>query len=147
MKFKAFYIFVLIIGLTVPVFSETWQKYAVIDVQQVTSSSKSVAKITREHNKDKKNLIKFVKESVSKLNKEKDKTKKEEMRVKLGEEIQSRKESMDAKYSAKLMEIDKQINSRLADLAKEKGYTLILVKDAVLYGGDNLTDEMVKLAK
>ena len=54
---------------------------------------------------------------------------------------------MNKSYGEKLMKINNDINAELIKIAKDKDYQLILTKDAVLYGGDYLTQYLIKFFK
>ena len=51
------------------------------------------------------------------------------------------------KYKAKLEAIDKTISSAINNYAKTNGYDLVLVKGAVLYGGEDITEAVSKVVK
>ena len=95
-------------------------KYGFVDVNKVVAASKAVEKANKERAAEKKKIIKFIEESANKMNKS---------------------------YCEKLMKINNDINAELIKIAKDKDYQLILTKDAVLYGGDDLTQDLIKVVK
>lgn len=123
------------------------QKIGVVDVKEVVSTSKEVAKVKKEQQANKKILVSFIKSSAEKINKEPDEKKKEELKKQFTNELNVKKEAMDKAYAAKLMRINDDMNAQLVKMAKDKKYDLILTQDAVLYGGDNLTKDLIKLVK
>ena len=50
-------------------------------------------------------------------------------------------------YAEKLKAIDKNINAIIAEQAKAKGYDMIIAKGVVVYGGDDITADVVKAVK
>ena len=45
------------------------------------------------------------------------------------------------------MEIDKNIKAQVAQKAKEMNYNVVLPKNIVLYGGEDITDKIAKSIK
>ena len=54
---------------------------------------------------------------------------------------------MDKDYANKLKEIDDSISKQINEQAKAKGYDLVLSKNMVLYGGQDITAELIKTIK
>ena len=50
-------------------------------------------------------------------------------------------------YNTKLKQIDTNIKSIVVTKAKEMKYNLVLPKSIVLFGGDDITDEVAKSVK
>ena len=51
---------------------------------------------------------------------------------------------MDKSYNDKLLELDKSIKAQVAQKAKELNYTIVLPKNLVLYGGEDITAKLAK---
>ena len=130
-----------------PADSQPAIKYGYVDVNKVVASSKAVQKANKERAAEKKKIIKFIEESANKMNKEEDEKKREEMKNNFDLELTARKSEMSKSYGEKLMKINNDINAELIKIAKDKDYQLILTKDAVLYGGDDLTQDLIKVVK
>ena len=56
-------------------------------------------------------------------------------------------EKMDKDYAEKLKNIDKSISKKIEDEAKAKGYEIVLSKGIVLFGGKDITNEIIKAVK
>ena len=54
---------------------------------------------------------------------------------------------MDQEYAAKLKELDTSISQQIEAKAKADGYNLVLSKGIVLYGGKDITAEVMKVVK
>ena len=54
---------------------------------------------------------------------------------------------MDAEYAEKLRALDESISKQINDKAKADGYDIVLSKGIVLYGGNDITEEIVKIIK
>ncbi len=50
-------------------------------------------------------------------------------------------------YKTKLEAIDKTISATINNYAKTNGYDLVIVKGAVLYGGEDITEAVSKVVK
>lgn len=157
-RLKTLFVLAIALGMSMPAFSEVTQnkqpvnmngvkKVGVIDVQKVVTASKEVERVKKEHETNKKLLVSYIKLSAEKMNKEKDPKRKEEMKKQFTNELTAKKESMDKVYAEKLMKINNDMNIQVSKLAKERNYDLILTQEAVLYGGDDLTKDLIKLVK
>lgn len=146
----------VLLGLTVlpafsvepaPVEAQPVVKYGVVDVNKVVASSKAVEKANKERAAEKKKIIKYIEDSASKMNKEQDEKKREDMKAKFDTELTAKKTEMNKSYGERLLQINNDINAELIKIAKDKDYQLILTKGAVLYGGDDLTQDLIKVVK
>lgn len=123
------------------------QKYAVVDVKKVVNSSASVKKLKDERKDQKEKVINFIKDSNTKVAAEKDAKKQEELKKKLNNELKYMTSTYDKKYQEGLKQINDNISADIAKVAKDKQYELILTTDAVLFGGENITNQIVKEVK
>ena len=120
---------------------------AVVDVQKVVSASKEVASLRTEQQKKMQDLNAWVQTSQKQLLAEKDDTKKAALEKKLNKQFQEKKESIEKSYAEKLAKIDKNITGIISNKAKAKGFDVVLAKSVVLYGGTDLTQEVVSSVK
>lgn len=123
------------------------QKYAVVDVKKVVNSSKSVKDLKEERQKQKDAVMKFVKEGNAKVDAEKDAAKKEELKKKLNNDLKFMTNTYDARYKDGLGKINADMSADITKVGQEQKYDLILTTDAVLYGGKNITNEIIKAVK
>ena len=126
---------------------QTTQKYAVVNVKKVVNSSNSVKKLKEERKKQKEDVIKFVKEGNAQVAAEKDPKKKEALKKKLNNELKTKTTNYDKEYQAGLKQINNDLGANIAKIGKEKNYDLILTSDSVLYGGEDITKEIIKITK
>ena len=123
-------------------------KYATVDVQKVVSSSKQVNALRDEQNAKMRELSEFVQKANKQLSETADQTKKAELEKKLNAELNAKKTKMDKTYATKLEAIDKNISNVIANVAKQKGYDLVLAKGVVLYGaGTDITNDVILIVK
>ena len=67
----------------------------------------------------------------------------EQMRL----EIEPEAKKLEAESNKKSEEIEKQIEAAISAVSKSSKYDVVLVKEAVLYGGVDITDEVIKKVK
>ena len=72
---------------------------------------------------------------------------KEKLVKKYDAEFAKKKEAIAKNYQTKLQEIDKSITATIANQAKLKGYDMVITKGTVLYGGDDITQDIIKVVK
>lgn len=125
----------------------TSKKYAVVDVKKVVESSNSVQAVKEERKKQKEAVIKFIKDGNAQVAAEKDPAKKEALKKKLNNDLKYMTKTYDTKYKAELKKINDSMSADIAKIGKEQNYDLILTTDAVLYGGKNITNEVIKAVK
>ena len=71
---------------------------------------------------------------------EKNEAKRAELGQKYNAEYKVRKAEIEQYYSSKIKEIDNSINAKIQEKARTMGYTLVLSKRGVLYGGEDITN-------
>ena len=54
---------------------------------------------------------------------------------------------MEKEYASKLAAIDKSISDKIVVEAKNGGYDIVLAKGVVLYGGTDITNNVIKAVK
>ena len=65
----------------------------------------------------------------------------------VNKELMAKKEKMDQDYAAKLKALDTSISQQINEKAKADGYDLVLSKGIVLFGGNDITSEIIKVVK
>ena len=62
-------------------------------------------------------------------------------------EFNTKKESLENNYNTRLEAIERNIKSEIAQKAQKDGYDFIFAKSVVLYGGKDITNELIKSIK
>lgn len=120
---------------------------AIVDVPQLVSSSAQVQALKKEQQTKAEEMVKFIEKARKDVADITDANKKKAAEDKYNKEFQAKKEKMDKEYADKLKAIDDSISKQINDQAKVKGYDLVLSKNMVLYGGKDITAELVKAIK
>lgn len=132
-------------GITNAAMADT--KIAVVDVQAVVSKSAQVQALKKEQQTKMQELEKWLKTVRADVEKQQTQEGKEKLVKKYNAEFAKKKEAIAKNYQTKLQEIDKSITATIASQAKLKGYDMVITKGTVLYGGDDITQDIIKVVK
>lgn len=122
-------------------------KVAVVDVQQVVASSAQVKALKKEQQAKTEEVIKYIDKARKDVASVSDEKKKKALEDKYNKELVTKRETLEKDYATKLQAIDKNISSTIETQAKAKNYNVVLAKGIVLYGGDDITADIVKIVK
>lgn len=122
-------------------------KVAVVDVQQVVASSAQVKALKKEQQTKTEEVIKYIDKARKDVASVSDEKKKKALEDKYNKELVTKRETLEKDYATKLQAIDKNISSTIETQAKAKNYNVVLAKGVVLYGGDDITADIVKIVK
>ena len=123
------------------------QKIAVVDIQKVVASSSQVKALKSSQEAKNKELTTFIKNAQADVNKQTDAKKKKELAEKYEKQLASKREANAKDYAAKLKAADETITSQIGKKAAEMGYTMVLPKSVVIYGGDDITATILQVIK
>lgn len=122
-------------------------KIAVVDVSAVVSQSAQVKALKEEQLKKSQELQKWLDTVKADVKKQSTEENKQKLLKKYNEDLAKKKDANTKEYTKKLSAIDASISETIAEQAKLKGYDIVIAKSSVLYGGDDITAEIVKLVK
>lgn len=120
---------------------------AIVDVPQVVAASSEVQKLKKEQQTKAEEIVKFIEKARKDVANITDADKKKAAEEKYTKELQERKSKMDADYANKLKAIDASISKKIEEQAVLKGYDIVLSKGIVLYGGQDITNEVIRAVK
>ena len=92
-------------------------------------------------------LTQFVNKARTEVAAEKDAKKKKALEDKYNAELNARRDKINKDYSTKLAAIDKSLATTITAKAKAGRYDFVFKKDAVLFGGDDLTTSVQQAVK
>ncbi len=127
--------------------STTVSKIAVVDVPRVVSQSTQVKNLKAEHDKKKNEMIQLMNKAKSEVDAQTDINKKKAIAEKYDKELAAKREAAAKDYAKKLADIDKNITAVITKQAQASGYDMVIAKASVLYGGDNITEQVIKNIK
>ena len=132
-------------GITNAAMADT--KIAVVDVPSVVNKSAQVQALKKEQQTKMQDLEKWLKTVRADVEKQQTQEGKEKLVKKYDAEFAKKKEAIAKNYQTKLQAIDKSISETIAQQAKLKGYDMVITKNTVLYGGDDITADIMKVVK
>ena len=127
-------------------YAETFS-VAIVDVPQVVAASSEVQKLKKEQQAKAEEIVKFIEKARKDVAAITDADKKKAAEEKYTKELQAKKQKMDTEYAEKLKAIDVSISKKIEEQAVSKGYEVVLSKGIVLYGGQDITNEVIKAVK
>ncbi len=122
-------------------------KVATVEVTRVIASSSQVKQLKAEQLKKNQDMAKWLDKAKVEVHKQTSETEKKKLLKKYNDEFDKKKADLAKDYAKKLAEIDKNISDAIAVKAKEKGYDLVFAKATVLYGADDITEDIIKAVK
>ena len=134
----------LLCGLSV---NAEYSSVAIEDVPAVVNASAQVQALKKEQQLKAQEMIKFIEKARKDVASISDAKKKQAAEEKYNKELIAKKEKMDTEYSAKLQTLDQSISQQINESAKSAGYDVVLSKSVVLYGGKDITQDIVKIIK
>lgn len=123
------------------------QKIAVVDIQKVVASSSQVKTLKAAQEAKNKELTNFIKKAQAEVNKQTDVNKKKSVAAQYEKQLVAKREANAKDYANKLKAIDANITAQIGKKATEMGYTMVLPKSAVIYGGDDITATILQVIK
>lgn len=123
------------------------QKIAVVDVSLVVANSAQVQALKKEQQTKIQDLEKWLKTAQADIEKQKSQEGKEKLVKKYNADFLKKKEAIAKDYQTRLQAIDKNITETISATAKAKGYSMVITKGVVVYGGDDITADVQKVVK
>lgn len=122
-------------------------RVAVVDVPQVVAASGQVQALKKEQQVKAEELIKYIEKARKDVAATTDEKKKKALEDKYNKELITKRNNIEKDYTTKLQNIDKSISNTITEKAKASNYNIVLTKGVVLYGGDDITAELIKAVK
>lgn len=122
-------------------------KIAVVDIQKIVANSSEIKTLKDEHQKQIKQIQDTAAKARAEISSEKDTAKIAQLEEKYRNEINNAKLALDNSYNNNLIAADLKIKNAVIEKARSMHYNLILPKHIVLYGGDDITEQVSSIIK
>ena len=120
------------------------QKIATIDVQRVVSQSAKVQALNKEQEKKILELEKWIEVAKKDVDKQQTQEGKEKLFNKYRTTYEQKKNAIISDGQTKMQDIMNGISDTITAQAKAKGYTMVIAKAVVVYGEEDITDDVIK---
>ena len=131
----------------VAISENTPQKIGYINVGKLLSASKVLKTAETTRINQTKDMLKWYDTASADIQKQSTPQSKEAAVKKYETQLTQKKNSIKDAYAKKVSEVDNQLSSVINQKAKELGYDVVLRSDAVLYGGTDITAQVLPLVK
>ena len=120
---------------------------AVVDIQAIVNSSAQV-KALREAQVTKVNeLNSWLQNAQNEVNAEQDKERQQALLQKYNAEFALKRRDISLQYQQELKAVSDNISQTVANEAKKKGFSMVIAKNIVVFGGEDITEEIAKIIK
>jgi outer membrane protein len=124
--------------------SNTNIKLAVVDTAKIISDSSEIKTLKSEQQSKLKAMQTTLEKAQLEISKETDADKAAKLEEKYREEINRQKIAMDENYNKRISDLNTKIHTVVANKAKSQNYDLVLPKDIVFWGGEDITADVEK---
>lgn len=126
---------------------KTYKNIAVVDVNKVVIQSKQVQELKTEQENRVRELNQWLANVKADVESKATNEEKQALVAEYNQQFAQKQNEIKANYTAKLQTIEKNISDQIAKAAEEKGYDLVLSKYITLYGGDDITEEIMEIVE
>ena len=120
---------------------------AVVDLQQIVDNSNQVKQLKQEHTKKMAELDKIIVNARGEISNEKDPAKVLLLEDKYMKEFNTKREKLENDYNNRLSAMEKNIKAEIAKKAQKDSYDYVFAKSVVLYGGKDITNDLLNSIK
>jgi len=120
---------------------------AVIDVQAVVNSSAQVKALREAQTAKVNELNLWLQSAQNEVNTERDKERQQALLQKYNAEFALKRRDIALQYQQELQIISNNISQTIAEEAVKKGYSMVVAKNLVIYGGLDITEDIAKIVK
>lgn len=118
---------------------------AIIDLPAIGSQAKELQALQEEQQTKSLELQQWLIKAQDEIKKQPNEQKKKELSKKFEEELNQKQTTLQNEYNQKLQALDTRIRQLIAEEAQSKGYNAVMVKGAVMYGGDDITTQILEI--
>ena len=120
---------------------------AVVDVQSIVNSSAQVKALKEAQTKKVQELNLWLQNAQNEVNAEQDKERQQALLQKYNAEFALKRRDIALQYQQELQIVSNNISQTIAEEAVKKGYSMVVAKNLVIYGGLDITEDIAKIVK
>ena len=120
---------------------------AVVDVQAIVNSSAQVKALKEVQTNKIKELNLWLQNAQNEVNTEQDKERQQALLQKYNAEFALKRGDIALQYQQELKTVSESISQTMAAEAEKKGYSMVIAKNIVVYGGVDITEDIAKIVK
>ena len=120
---------------------------AVVDVQAIVNSSAQVKALKEAQTKKVQELNLWLQNAQNEVNTERDKERQQALLQKYNAEFALKRRDIALQYQQELQIVSNNISQTIAEEAVKKGYSMVIAKNIVIYGGVDITEDIAKIVK
>ena len=120
---------------------------AVVDVQAIVNSSAQVKALKEVQTNKIKELNLWLQNAQNEVNTEQDKERQQALLQKYNAEFALKRGDIALQYQQELKTVSDNISQTIAAEAEKKGYSMVIAKNIVVYGGVDITEDIAKIVK
>lgn len=122
-------------------------RIAVVDIAEVIANSAEIKAIKAEQEKQVLAMQSTIDKARADISKESDPIKIAQLEEKYRKQINEQKLALDTEYNKKLTAIDSKIKTAVVEKARSMNYNIVLPKNTVLFGGEDITPQVTSIMK
>ena len=120
---------------------------AVVDVQSIVNSSVQVKALKEAQAAKVSELNAWLQNAQNEVNTERDKERQQALLQKYNAEFALKRRDIALQYQQELQAVSSNISQTVAEEAEKKGYSMVIAKNIVIYGGIDITEDIAKIVK
>ena len=122
-------------------------KIAYVNVPKLLAASKTLKAAEQTRVKQTQEMLKWYDTASADIQKQSTKAGKESLIRKYEDQLTQKKKAIKDNYTKKVTEVDKQLDAAISTKAKAMGYNLVFRKDSLLFGGTDITAQVLPSVK
>ena len=123
------------------------QKIGYVNVGKLLAASKVIKSAEETKANQTKEMLKWYDTANADIQKQSSHETKQALIKKYEAQLTQKKKTIKDNYAKKVSEVDTQLSNAISKKSKELGYDIVLRSDSVLFGGDDITSQVLPLVK